>query len=267
MDKIKPIKRFGQNYLKDQNILNKIVKEINPQKDDTIVEIGPGLGALTDKIYSLADNFTAVEIDNRVVEELQKKYPELSIINEDFLDINIQEIYNHKKKKLRIIGNIPYYLTSPILFRLIENNNLVEDAVLMIQLEVAQRITAKKNTKDYGILAVLLQFFADVKLSFKVSPNVFFPKPKVYSSVIHIYFKDLKIDEELKRIFIKIVKATFGKRRKTLKNSLSNSIFGELDFSGSGIDLSKRPEQLEKENFFRLAKFAQSKISQMKGII
>ncbi len=264
MDKIKPIKRFGQNYLKDQNILNKLVREINPQKEDAIIEIGPGLGALTDKIHSLVDNFTAVEIDKRVLEELQSKYPKLNLISKDFLKINIEEFFNQEKKKLRFIGNIPYYLTSPILFKLIENNNLVEDAVLMIQLEVAQRLTAKKNTKDYGILAVLLQFFADVKLSFKVSPNVFYPKPKVYSSVIHIYFKNLRIDEELKGTFIKIVKAAFGKRRKTLKNSLSNSTFGELDFSDCGIDLSKRPEQLEKEEFFRLAKFAHSKISQMK---
>lgn len=261
MDKIKPIKRFGQNYLKDQNILNKIVKEINPQKDDKIIEIGPGLGALTDKIYPLNNNFTAVEIDNRVAEELRIKYPNLNLITDNFLNLNIYEIFKEEKKKLRFIGNIPYYLTSSILFKLIENNEFVEDAVLMIQLEVAQRLTAKKNTKEYGILAVLLQFFADVKSRFNVSPNVFYPKPKVYSSVIHIQFKELKIDEGLKKIFIKLVKAAFGKRRKTLKNSLSNSIFGELDFSDCGIDLSKRPEQLEKEEFFRLAQFALGKIS------
>ena len=138
---------------------------------------------------------------------------------------------------------------------MIENNSLVKDSVLMVQYEVAKRIKGKKGTKDYGILSVLLNYFAEVKFCFKVSPSSFYPKPNVDSAVIHLFFKEINITEEVKSAFIKVVKASFGNRRKTLKNSLSNSIFMNIDFKNSGIDLTKRAEQLDAEDFLKLSEF------------
>lgn len=251
----KPLKRFGQNYLTDPNILNKIAAEISPKDDDNLIEIGPGKGALTEKLLEKVSSFTAVEIDKRVREELSEKLPNLNLISGDFLEIDFQKLYLLKNKKLRIVGNIPYNITSPILFKMIEYNNLISDSVLMVQYEVAKRIKGKRGTKDYGILSVLLNFFAEVKLCFKVSSSSFYPKPKVDSAVIHLYFREIKIPDEMKSLFIQAVKASFGNRRKTLKNSLSNSIFKNIDFEDSGIDLSKRAEQLDVEDFLTLADY------------
>ncbi|QQS37104.1 MAG: ribosomal RNA small subunit methyltransferase A [Ignavibacteriales bacterium] len=254
MEKIKPLKKFGQNYLSDKNILRKIVNEINPSPDDSIIEIGPGLGALTELIFEKNENLSCVEIDSRAVLILKQKYPKLNIVQDDFLKIDLDK-YSDGNSKLKVIGNIPYNITSPIIFRLIEKHSLISEAVFLIQLEVAKRMTAISGSKDYGILAVILQKFCDVRIAFKVSPNVFYPKPKVYSAVVHLWFKDLSINEDEKKVFIYLVKALFNNRRKTIKNSLSNSIFAGLDFSNSGIDLTKRAEQLVPENFESLTRF------------
>ncbi len=256
MQKVKPLKRFGQNYLHDKNIIKKIVGEINPQPDDTIVEIGPGRGALTELIYGKTENFIAVEIDTRVIEDLQSKFPKFQLIQKDFLKVDISTIYDSNKKKLRIIGNIPYNLTSSIIFKIIRNAEFIEDAILMVQNEVAKRMTAKKGSKEYGILTVLLNYFTGTQICFKVSPNAFYPKPKVTSAVVHLYLKELSISKEKREMFIGIVKACFGNRRKILKNSLSNSIFRELNFSDSYIDLSLRAEQLDVKDFLVLTEFA-----------
>ena len=250
----KPKKRFGQNFLQDENILNKIVKEINPQTGDSIIEIGPGYGALTQKLTSATENLTAIEIDNLLTNELKVRFPNLRLINEDFLETDLSTLTS-AGKKLRIVGNIPYNITSPILFKLIENNKLIKDAVFMVQLEVAKRMTAQRGTKDYGILAVVLNYFAETKLCFRISPNVFYPKPKVYSALIHIQFKKMEESREEQKLFMAIVKAAFGNRRKTLKNSLSNSIFHEIDFSNSGVDLSLRAENLSVDDFIKLANY------------
>ena len=125
----------------------------------------------------------------------------------------------------------------------------------MVQLEVAKRMSADRGTKDYGILAVVLKYFSETKLCFKISPNVFHPKPKVFSALVHINFKEITYPEEEQKLFIKIVKASFGNRRKILKNSLSNSIFHEIDFSNSGIDMSLRAENLNVDDFITLTKF------------
>jgi 16S rRNA (adenine1518-N6/adenine1519-N6)-dimethyltransferase len=255
MQKVKPLKRFGQNYIHDKNIIKKIVREINPQPDDTIVEIGPGRGALTELIYGKTKNIIAVEIDTRVIENLQTKFPELQLIQKDFLKVDIRTIIDLNKKKLRIIGNIPYNLTSSIIFKVLRNADLIDDAILMVQNEVAIRMTAKKGSKDYGILTVLLNYFTETKYCFKVSPNAFYPKPKVTSAVVHLRLKQLNISTEERQMFISVVKACFGNRRKTLKNSLSNSIFKELNFSNSGIDLSLRAEQLDVNDFLMLTEF------------
>jgi 16S rRNA (adenine1518-N6/adenine1519-N6)-dimethyltransferase len=169
--------------------------------------------------------------------------------------------------KLKVVGNIPYNITSPIIFKLIENHSLVKEAVFMIQHEVAIRMVAASGNKDYGILAVILKKFCEVELCFKVSPNVFYPKPKVHSAVIHIKFKELEISDTEKKVFIALVKAMFNNRRKTIKNSLSNGIFGSIDFSDSGIDMTKRAEQLELNHFEKLTEFLlNTKSVQLKDI-
>jgi 16S rRNA (adenine1518-N6/adenine1519-N6)-dimethyltransferase len=255
----KPKKRFGQNFLQDENILSKIVKEINPQPDDAIIEIGPGYGALTEKLFPITKNFTAVEIDRNASQHLRETIKNINLLEEDFLEVELEKLMGDRSQKLRIVGNIPYNLTSPILFRLFEHNDLIKDAVMMVQYEVARRITASKDRKDYGILSVLASFFTETEFCFKISPNVFYPKPKVHSGLIHLYFKDLMITDDRKKLFVKIVKAAFGKRRKILKNSLSNSIFNKVDFTGSGIDLSLRAENLSVQDFEILTNFVLSK--------
>ncbi|MDX1373183.1 MAG: 16S rRNA (adenine(1518)-N(6)/adenine(1519)-N(6))-dimethyltransferase RsmA, partial [Nitrososphaeraceae archaeon] len=247
MQNIKPLKRFGQNYLTDENIINKIVSEFNPEPEDQILEIGPGKGSLTAMLLQRVDKISAIEIDRRVILELRKKFKNLKLVEKDFLEINLSEFY--RNKKLRIIGNIPYNLTSPILFKLMQENNVTNDCVLMVQLEVAKRMIAKQGSKDYGILTVLLSYFSDTKLCFKISPNVFYPKPRVHSALVHIFFKELSEEKEYQKTFIKIVKAAFGNRRKTLKNSFGNSVFKDVNFASSGIDLSKRAEQLSIDEF------------------
>lgn len=262
MTKIRPLKRFGQNYLIDRNILKKIATLINPTPDDIILEIGPGNGALTEYIYGKTKNFYAVEIDKRVIDDLQSKFPDLKTIQADFIGEDLNSYLRTNKKKIRIIGNIPYNLTSPIIFKLIEYNEIVYDAVLMVQYEVAKRMTAYRRTKDYGILSVLLKYFSTTELCFKVSPNAFYPRPKVTSAVIHIQMKPMIINNEYKQTFIKVVKASFGNRRKTLKNSFSNSIFKELNFAVTGIDLTKRAEELDVKEFLLLTDYAQSQLGQ-----
>ena len=251
-----PIKRFGQNYLRDENIIGKIISEISPENDDLIIEIGPGEGALTSYLFEKTKRFLAVEIDTRNVAVLTAKYPKLKLISGDFLELDLMEIFKKYGKKLRIVGNIPYNITSPIIFKMIENKEIIHDSVLMVQHEVAQRIIAKPGGKEYGILSVIAQNFADVKLCFKVSPNVFYPQPKVYSAIIHLFFNENINERKYDEVFIKVVKAAFGNRRKMLYNSFKNSIFGHLNFKETGIDLSLRAEKLSIDDFRILAKFA-----------
>ncbi|GBD88476.1 ribosomal RNA small subunit methyltransferase A [bacterium BMS3Abin03] len=258
MQNVKPLKRFGQNYLHDKNILKKIVGEINPQPNETILEVGPGKGALTEYLYEKTGDLLAVEIDKRVIDYLRNRYPAVKIIQADFLKLDLRSQIKNKSEQVRIVGNIPYNITSSIIFKIMNDAEFIKDAVLMVQYEVAKRMTANKGTKDYGILSVLLKYFSETKLCFKVSPNAFYPKPKITSAVVHIKLKKMDIDEKDREFFIKTVKACFGNRRKTLKNSLSNSIFNELNFLDTGIDLSMRAEQLDVEEFVTLAKFARN---------
>lgn len=255
-----PIKRFGQNYLRDENIIGKIISEISPENNDLVIEIGPGEGALTSNLLEKTEKLIAVEIDKRNVEVLASKYPKLNLISGDFLELDLNSIFTEYGKKLRIVGNIPYNITSPIIFKMIENKEIIHDSVLMVQHEVAQRITAKPGGKEYGILSVITQNFADVKLCFKVSPNVFYPRPKVYSAIIHLFIKENINERKYDEIFIKVVKASFGNRRKMLYNSLKNSIFAHLNFNNTGIDLSLRAEKLSIEDFRTLAKYASEQI-------
>lgn len=255
MSKIVPLKKYGQNFLIDKNIIGKIIAEINPQKDDTIIEIGPGQGALTQHLLNKCDNFFAVEIDGRAIEKLQSEMDSLKIIKGDFLKLDLTE-FATEKQKIRIAGNIPYNITKPIVLKLIENRSIINDAVLMVQYEVAKKLTAEISDDEYGILSVLMKYFTSTEICFKVSPGVFFPKPKVSSAVVHISFKpESGLEQNFdNNLFIKVVNAAFGKRRKTLKNSLSNSIFRQYNFSNSGVDLTRRAEEISINDFVKLTR-------------
>ncbi|MFA4924394.1 MAG: 16S rRNA (adenine(1518)-N(6)/adenine(1519)-N(6))-dimethyltransferase RsmA [Ignavibacteriaceae bacterium] len=253
----KPLKKFGQNYLKDKNILRKIAEGMNIQQDDVIIEIGPGTGALTEFLVDKCKNLYAVEIDSRVISDLQNRFPSVQTIHHDFLKFDLQTISQTADKKVRIVGNIPYNITSPILFKLIEARSLVSDAILMMQLEVAQRILSKPNSKEYGILSVFINAYAEPALCFKVSPNVFYPKPKVFSAVMQFNFlNEVPIEDD--KIFLQLVKTAFSKRRKTLKNCFANTIFEMLDLKQSGIDPSQRAETLSVNDFITLANLSHS---------
>lgn len=254
--RIKPLKKFGQNYLIDKNIVNKMINALNVKKTDTILEIGPGKGFITNELYNLIDSLIGVEIDSRVISDLVSKFPKLQLIHNDFIKLDLNEL--KLKSPIKIIGNIPFYLTGDILFKLIDNKEIISDSVLILPFDIAKRIVASKRTKEYGILTIIFNYFSTPKIIQKVSPNVFLPKPNIDAAIIHIAFNKNEIDNIDKKLFIKIVKASFGNRRKTLNNSLRNSIFKDCDFSNLDLSLSKRAEELEVTDFLTLTEYIQN---------
>ncbi len=256
---IKPKKSLGQNFLIDENIARKIVESLNLAKDDVVVEIGPGQGALTKYIVENVKKIYAIEIDKRAAEELRTKISstKLQIINQDILEFDFSTLeLGHKK--LKLVGNIPYHLTSSILFKAIENHRIISNVTMMIQKEVADRLTAKPESKSYGILSVLTQFYGVPKNLFTVSSTCFFPKPKVTSTVVRIdFYNQLPFKDVDEKLFRLVVRTTFGKRRKTLRNCLKylpfdatvvKNIIEKIKFP-----LNKRPEELSIEEFIILA--------------
>ncbi|NTV67891.1 MAG: 16S rRNA (adenine(1518)-N(6)/adenine(1519)-N(6))-dimethyltransferase RsmA [Chlorobaculum sp.] len=210
-------KKLGQNFLLDRNIPKKIVRESGIQPGDRVLEIGPGFGALSTAILETIPAFTAIEKDRELAQFIREEHPQIELIEGDFLKVPLEPLA--AGGKLAVLGNIPYSITSPILFRLLDNRHLVASATLMMQHEVAQRIAAVPGTKEYGILAVQMQAFCDVKYLFKVGRAVFKPRPEVDSAVIRMVPKaaDPVEDSEGFRLFVRRV---FHQRRKTLLNNL-----------------------------------------------
>ncbi|MGL5732909.1 MAG: 16S rRNA (adenine(1518)-N(6)/adenine(1519)-N(6))-dimethyltransferase RsmA [Metamycoplasmataceae bacterium] len=217
MDKKYAMKRFGQNFLQDEQVLKRIVSSIDIKNKD-IIEIGPGKGALSKLILLEANKLVAFEIDYNLSDFLKSeiKNEKFLLINEDFLKVDLSNY-----KGYSIIANIPYNITTPILFKIFENRLNFDDVVLMVQKEVAERICAKPGTTNYGKLSVTANNFADVKKLFDISPKAFYPAPKVTSSIIH-----LKMNKETSNIndekFLEFIKNCFAMRRKTLINNLKN---------------------------------------------
>jgi 16S rRNA (adenine1518-N6/adenine1519-N6)-dimethyltransferase len=252
---LRPKQSLGQNFLVDGNIARKIISAIDVKPDEAIIEIGPGKGALTKYLIELTDNFFAVEIDRRACEYLMSEYGDrLRILNGDFLEIDLQEISNNYHRKIRLVGNIPYHITSPILFKVMEHRAVVQDMTIMVQWEVAKRIVAKPKTKEYGILSVLCQFYAMPELLFKVSPSCFYPKPKVTSAVVRLDFvhsPHYQVTDE--NVFVQVVKSTFGKRRKTLRNGLKALKYQGFNIEALDFNLNLRPEELSVADFVTLS--------------
>jgi len=221
-------KFLGQHFLHDTVKIARMINEIAPQKNDVILEIGPGAGALTKELVKYAGKIIAIEIDNEAIKVLLEKlknYNNLKIINADFLKIDLKEIFNENNcKKFKIVGNIPYYITGPIIEKIIRNKELVDSAYLTVQKEVAERIVASEGTKKYGSLSVFVQFYANAKILFKIGKKAFFPEPKVDSAFIKFDFNKGKINVKDEELFFKIVHIAFSKRRKKILNNLSNDL-------------------------------------------
>lgn len=260
-EKYKPKKRFGQNFLVDDNIARKIVKSLEISEDDTVIEIGPGQGALTKYLVNETKKFLSVEIDTKAAEELKNKG--YNVLIKDFLQFDLDEDIPEEFKNgmIKFIGNIPYNITSGILFKLLDSKIKINSCVMMIQREVAERLVAKVNTKQYGILAVQFQAIANVKHLFTVPPTAFFPKPDVTSSVIRITFGNIEYRIYDTGVFKEFVRSAFSKRRKTLKNSLKD--FFEkyrLDINDYKLDFTRRAESLAVKEFVDLSNLLTEKI-------
>jgi len=245
-------KKWGQHFLKDKNLLNKLVRIINPSENDFFFEIGCGDGALTELIYKKVNKLVGVEIDYDLYLTIKKKIKKktVSFINKDILKVDLNNLFE-SNKPIRVIGNLPYNISSKILFRIISKFDLFQDCYFMLQKEVADRIVSEPGSKNYGRLSVNIQSISNVSIELNIPPEVFVPKPKVDSSFIKLSPRKTYIDSKLKiEVLKKITKLTFGKRRKILKNTLSS-----IAMNKPPIDLSLRPEQLKVEDFILLTKW------------
>ena len=244
-------KRWGQNFLVDRNLLEKIVRTIDPKKSDCILEIGPGEGALTELIFPKVKEMVAIEIDPMLIEHLKNR-ESLKGLNIVHGDVLLQDIENLPVKNLvRVIGNIPYNITSPIIFWLIEQLHFWDDAFIMMQKEVAERLSAVVGTKAYGRFTVVVGAYLNMEYCFTIPPDVFIPKPKVDSAIIRFTKKEnpLISDEKYMR-FNKLVSAAFSQRRKMLRNTLKGwEIHPDLQ---EQINFTRRPETLTIEEFVSL---------------
>lgn len=251
---LRPRKSLGQNFLQDENICRKIIAGIAPAAGDIVVEIGPGEGALTKYLAESVRALVVIDVDKRVIELMLERFPAVIVLHQDFLETSIEELARLHNSSLRIVGNIPYNITSPILFHVLDHRAQVFDLTIMIQKEVARRMVAKPGTKDYGILSVFCQMFADVELLFDVSPNAFYPKPTVTSSVVQLtMLHSPRFAVEDEQFFRSMVRSVFGKRRKTLRNSLSYFVENPDILLSGGWDLTKRPEDLTIEQLAGLS--------------
>jgi len=254
--KHRPRKRFGQHFLTDETVIEKIISAINPLSDDYMLEIGPGLGVLTKALLASLDQLEVVELDRDLVRKLNDEFrgmDKLVIHACDALKFDYCQ-GGHGHKKLRVVGNLPYNISTPLIFHLLDQVDCIDDMTFMLQKEVVDRITAEPGNKSYGRLSVMIQLYCKTKKLFEVPASAFSPPPKVISSVIHIKPYP-KIPWNIKNLddFTKIIRFSFAQRRKTLRNSLK-SLSEDLSWlEQSEIDLSQRPETLSVEAFSRLA--------------
>ncbi len=246
-------KRFGQNFLHDRQVIEKIVQAINPKPGDSILEIGPGQGALTRYLIDSGADVTAVEIDRDLVRRLSQDahFDSLNLLQTDVLELSLSSVQS-TPGKLRVVGNLPYNISSPVLFHMLSQIGNIEDMHFMLQKEVVDRICADPGSKTYGRLSVMIQYQCLPQPLFVVKPGAFNPQPRVDSAVFRLIPRSEPVDTVLLARLEKLVKQAFSQRRKTLARSLSGMLSSH-DFELSGIDASRRPETLSVEEFTRLA--------------
>jgi len=249
-----PRKRFGQHFLHDAHIIHKIVAAIDPQTDDNLVEIGPGLGALTHALLPHVSKLNAIEIDRDIIPKLQASaahFGDLSIHEQDALTFSLATLANHQA--LRVVGNLPYNISTPLIFHLLEQLNCIKDMHFMLQKEVVDRLAAHPGNKVYGRLSVMVQYHCQVKKLFTVSPGAFTPPPQVDSAVVRLipYPSPPHVANDLQTLR-KIVGTAFGQRRKTLRKSLSGLV-SATQWIELNIDPQLRPEQLGVADFVAIS--------------
>lgn len=262
---IHPNKKLGQSFLVDLNTLHKIAGACRIGPDDVVVEIGAGIGVLTQDIAQVARQVIAVEIDPRLVEILHDRlagFSNVAISSGDILELDIASISNKYNSKVKVIGNVPYNISTPVIFALLDYRSVIRDFTLMLQKEVVERLVSEPGCKAYGVPSVLLQMYADVDKYFDVSANCFYPRPKVESSIIHGEFRHeprVALADEV--FFGRLVKAAFAQRRKMLANNLKNaSVLENLSEANrlaacqeAGIDGRRRGETLTVGEFGHLS--------------
>ncbi|WP_435978525.1 16S rRNA (adenine(1518)-N(6)/adenine(1519)-N(6))-dimethyltransferase RsmA [Psychrobacter sp. DM4] len=261
--KHQPRKRFGQNFLHDGSIIRQIVDSIRLERDDNLIEIGPGMGALTEPLLSEVDAMTVVELDRDLADSLRirigaNSHPNFTIIKANAMHVDYRELYNEERGKLRVVGNLPYNISTPILFYLLDFADVIQDMHFMLQKEVVERITADVGNKTYGRLSVIMQYHCETDYLLTVPRGAFNPPPKVTSAVFrltpHITKPVVAEDEEY---FAIVVRETFNHRRKTLRAIFKKSTLlptlSEDDFAICHIDPQARPETLSVSDFVNLS--------------
>jgi 16S rRNA (adenine1518-N6/adenine1519-N6)-dimethyltransferase len=258
---IKPRKRIGQSFLMEQKVIRKIAALANVTKNDIVVEIGAGIGVLTEDLAQTAAKLIAVELDDQLVEVLKDKllkYNNVQIYSGDILRFDFEAIVRDGEQKIKVVGNVPYNISSPVLFHLLSFRKIIDSFVLMLQKEVIQRLVAPPGGKDYGVPSVILQMFAAVEKVLDVPAGCFYPRPKVESSVMKGFFlKRPFVELADEEFFIRLVRDAFAQRRKMLINNLKKSKllegFSDVDLKealdAAGIDGQRRGETLSVEEF------------------
>lgn len=251
-------KKFGQNFLTDKNIINKIISVSNIKNNSLIIEIGPGSGSLTRELIKYGQ-VLAYEIDTELRKTLDNEFSNTSnieIIYDDFLNRNIKkDLEKYKYNNLYVIANLPYYITTPIIIKLIEEKINLEKMVIMVQKEVGERFSAKVGTKDYSSITIFLNYYYNIKQEFIVSKNSFIPKPKVDSVILSLTKKQEKYKVKNEEIFFKLVKDSFKYKRKTLKNNLKNYNFSKIEevLLKNNKKTDVRAEALSIEDFIEIS--------------
>lgn len=252
-----PHKKFGQNFLTDPTVVSRMVQAATIHPTDTVLEIGPGLGVLSDLLAEVVARLYLVEVDPVLADRLRARFAQresVHIVTADFLELDIAATF--AESPIRVIASLPYNVATPILFRLLEHRRQFPTATVMLQREVAERLSAKADTKEYGALSVMIRLYATVTKVATVQPGSFFPSPKVQSQIVNLVFQDTpRVDVREVAVFRRVVKAAFGQRRKTLRNALKVIGYGDLEGLSvrSGIDFQRRGETLSLEEFARLA--------------
>lgn len=252
-------KKFGQNFLTDQNVLNNIIDLANITSDTLVIEIGVGAGALTKKLALKAKKVIGYEVDKTLQEPLKEilnDYDNVDVIYDDFLNRNInQDIKKYNYNQLYVVANLPYYITTPIITKFIDEKVSVEKIIVMVQNEVANRFSATINSKSYNSLTIFLNYYFDIKKAFMVSKNVFYPRPNVDSAVVIFTKKDKKPYLKDENLFFKLVRDAFAQKRKTLKNNLKNYDLNKINntLKKHNKDVNSRAEQITIDEFIDIA--------------
>lgn len=246
---MKARKRFGQNFLQDAGLIGKIVDAISPTENENVVEIGPGRGAITRLLYTACPTLKVIEIDRDLAHQLRFLYPDLNVIELDVLKQDFRELGT----QMRVVGNLPYNISTPILFKLFEQLDLIRDMFFMLQLEVVQRLAAEPGSSNYGRLSVMSQYYCDSELLFQVPPEAFTPRPKVTSAIVKLVPKTTQIVAQDEVLFSQMVNQAFSMRRKTLRNALKGFVQSPESFESLEIDPKRRPETVTLTEFVQLA--------------